>query len=128
MIHAGDILEFESVALPDVGILRAVDLAGEHLERAHPQRAVTIQFAIHHHRQAGLGIRGEILHKIPVTLEMAVDAAADDAAAGVRLRGGGRFGFGWGVGGLAVVHASHRTRAGWRASCIRPTHGYFSIR
>lgn len=86
MIHTGNILEFESVALPDVGILRAVDLAGEHLERTYPQRTVIIQFAIHHHRQAGLGIRGEILHKIPVALEMTVDAAAEDATTGVRLR------------------------------------------
>lgn len=102
MIHTGNILEFESVALPDVGILRAVDLAGEHLERTYPQRTVIIQFAIHHHRQAGLGIRGEILHKIPVALEMTVDAAAEDATAGVRLREGGRDGFGWGAGGLGM--------------------------
>ena len=98
MIHAGDILKLEPVALPDLGILRTVDLAGEHLKRAHPQRAIGIQFAVHHHRQAGLGIRGEILHKIPVALEMAVDAATENATAGVRLREGGRDGFGWGAG------------------------------
>ena len=54
MIHTGDILKFESVALPGVGVLRTIDLAGEHFERTHPQRAVIIQFAIDDHRQAGL--------------------------------------------------------------------------
>ena len=106
MVHTGDILEFESVALPGVGVLRTIDLAGEHLERAHPQRAVIIQFAIDDHRQAGFRIRGEILNEVPVALEMAVDAAAED---GVRLRG-----FGSGTGVLAVgivVHEPHRTRA-----------------
>lgn len=106
MIHTGDILKFESVALPGVGVLRTIDLAGEHLERAHPQRAVIIQFAIDDHRQAGFRIRGEILNEVPVALEMAVDAAAED---GVRLRG-----FGSGTGVLAVgivVHEPHRTRA-----------------